>query len=124
MKGSAATVIHEARTLAGLSQRELARRAGTSQAVISAYENKRRDPVLAHLVAIVQAAGYELDLRLVDREPATGVTANARVWEAADSAEDDDRILDNLRLSPAGRLRRMGAFRDFSAKHRGALQRR
>ncbi|MDQ3470739.1 MAG: helix-turn-helix domain-containing protein, partial [Actinomycetota bacterium] len=39
-----AALIRTTRTRAGLTQAELARRAGTSQPVISAYEHGRRDP--------------------------------------------------------------------------------
>ena len=38
------TLIRAARRRAGLTQAELARRAGTSQPVVSAYEHGRRDP--------------------------------------------------------------------------------
>jgi len=52
---AAASLIHEARIRAGLSQRQLARRARTSQAVISAYENGKRDPGFAHMLELVRA---------------------------------------------------------------------
>ena len=121
MNASAATLIHEARTRAGLSQAELARRAGTSQAVISAYENGRRDPTFDHLLEILAASGHTLSARLRSAgapEPA----AAGRL--AIDSDEDDDRILENLLLSPTERLRKMGALRPFVTRYRGALARR
>jgi transcriptional regulator with XRE-family HTH domain len=58
----AATTIREARARAGLSQRELARRAGTSQATISAYEAGRKEPSFGTLVRLVEAAGSRLAL--------------------------------------------------------------
>ena len=57
-----ATVLTRARKRAGLTQAELARRAGTSQPVISAYEHGRRDPGIETLRRLVRAAGAELEL--------------------------------------------------------------
>ncbi|MCP9488387.1 MAG: helix-turn-helix domain-containing protein [Solirubrobacteraceae bacterium MAG38_C4-C5] len=52
--------LHEARRRAGLSQTELARRAGTSQATISAYESGRKQPSVATLSRLLAAAGARL----------------------------------------------------------------
>jgi transcriptional regulator with XRE-family HTH domain len=49
-----------ARRRAGLSQRELAARAGTSQATISAYEAGRKQPSVAVLERLLRSAGAEL----------------------------------------------------------------
>lgn len=49
-----------ARRRAGLSQRELAARAGTSQATISAYEAGHKQPSVAVLDRLLRAAGAEL----------------------------------------------------------------
>ncbi|HEX9033229.1 MAG TPA: helix-turn-helix domain-containing protein [Streptosporangiaceae bacterium] len=59
---SAAAVLRAARKRAGLSQVELAARAGVTQSVISAYESGRRQPSLATLAALVEASGYELEV--------------------------------------------------------------
>jgi transcriptional regulator with XRE-family HTH domain len=48
-----------------LSQRELARRAGTSQAAIAAYESGKRSPTLETLARIVRAAGQDLRIQVV-----------------------------------------------------------
>lgn len=56
--------MREARTRAGLSQAELAARAGVAQSVISVYESGRRQPALATLAALVEATGFDLDVRL------------------------------------------------------------
>jgi hypothetical protein len=47
---------------AGLSQVELARRAGVTQSVVSAYESGRRQPSVPMLVKLVKAAGSELEM--------------------------------------------------------------
>lgn len=59
---SAAAVLRAARKRAGLSQVELAARAGVTQSVISAYESGRRQPSLPTLTALVEASGYELEV--------------------------------------------------------------
>jgi transcriptional regulator with XRE-family HTH domain len=46
----------------GLTQLDLARRAGTSQPVISAYERGRRDPTYGTLRRLVWAGGEQLRL--------------------------------------------------------------
>lgn len=64
MTSWAAHLIKLARHDAGLSQRELARRAGTSQATLSAYEAGRKVPSLDTLARIVRAAGQDLRIQL------------------------------------------------------------
>jgi len=64
---SAGAFLRAARKRAGLSQVELAHRAGVTQSVISAYESGRRQPSLPALAALVEAAGYELEISV--REP-------------------------------------------------------
>jgi uncharacterized protein len=61
-------LLRRARTGARLSQTELAARAGVTQSVISAYESGHRQPALATLAALVEAAGYELSVT-VRRRP-------------------------------------------------------
>jgi uncharacterized protein len=56
----AGTLLRQARTGAGLSQAELAFRAGVTQSVISAYESGHRQPALPTLASLIEAAGYEL----------------------------------------------------------------
>ena len=61
----ASNLIKLARRDAGLSQRELARRAATSQAAIAAYESGKRSPTLETLARIVRAAGRDLRIQVV-----------------------------------------------------------
>jgi transcriptional regulator with XRE-family HTH domain len=92
-----ATLLTKARKRAGLTQAELARRAGTSQPVISAYEHGRRDPSIETLRRLVRAAGAELDL---------GVARNGQELPApADDAERAARLVDVLLLADAIPLR-------------------
>lgn len=58
----AGRLIGQIRRVSGLSQAELARRAGMQRSVISAYERSRRQPSVAALARIAAAAGLELQL--------------------------------------------------------------
>jgi uncharacterized protein len=60
----AGAVLRDARKRAGLSQVELAGRAGVTQSVISAYESGHRQPSLPTLAALVEAAGFDLEVRV------------------------------------------------------------
>ena len=62
---NAARMVHEARSRARLSQRELARRAGTSQSVIARIEGGQTKPSSETLARLVEAAGFELRAELV-----------------------------------------------------------
>lgn len=62
MKVVPATVLREVRRRAGLSQREVARLAGLSPTVLSAYENGRREPSARAFLAVLTACGAELDV--------------------------------------------------------------
>jgi hypothetical protein len=57
---TAGALLRQARHGAGLSQVELAARAGVTQSVISAYESGHRQPSLPVLAALIEAAGCEL----------------------------------------------------------------
>jgi transcriptional regulator with XRE-family HTH domain len=64
----AGNLIKQARYRSGLSQRELARRAGTSQATLSAYESGRKSPSLDTLARIVRASGQDLRITVVPQD--------------------------------------------------------
>jgi len=96
---SAATVIRDARRRQGLTQAQLAARAGTSQPVISAYENGRRDPGYETLRKLVEAAGEQL--RVDARPPVPDLPP------PADLEEHARRLLDVLSLADAIPVRRL-----------------
>jgi len=81
----AGSLIEDARYQAGLSQEALARKAGTSQSSIAAYESGGRQPTLPTLYRILEAAGYEPRIRLVVIDPQD---LAQREWE--DSRPDDE----------------------------------
>jgi transcriptional regulator with XRE-family HTH domain len=53
-------LLNEMLSKSGLSQAELARRAGIPRSVLNVYLRGRREPGAAALLRIVNAAGYEL----------------------------------------------------------------
>lgn len=55
-----ADLLERVRHQAGLSQEELAARAGTSRTTISAYEHGRKSPTLATASRLLATAGFEL----------------------------------------------------------------
>lgn len=59
----AAAELRRARRAAGLTQRALATRAGTSQATLSAYESGRKQPSVATLSRLLGACGARLEVR-------------------------------------------------------------
>ncbi|HEY4916040.1 MAG TPA: helix-turn-helix transcriptional regulator [Solirubrobacteraceae bacterium] len=56
------TLIHEARQAAGITQLELASRAGTAQPAVAAYESGARTPNLATLRRLLGACEYDVEL--------------------------------------------------------------
>lgn len=88
-----AALLKAIRRRRGLTQADLARRAGTSQPVISAYERGHRDPTYSTLRRLVAAGGEELRLDAgvpqADLPPPLDVHEHAR------------RLLDVLSLADA-----------------------
>lgn len=62
-----ARTLREARVRAGLSLRELAHRAGTSHATLSAYESGRKVPSASNYFRILEACGNAVDIVLNKR---------------------------------------------------------
>jgi transcriptional regulator with XRE-family HTH domain len=90
---SAGAIIKAVRRRGGLTQAELARRAGTSQPVISAYEHGRRDPTLGTLRKLVEAGGERLQLDAVPPGSDLPLPVDAR--------EHARRLLEVLTLADA-----------------------
>ncbi len=98
----AATVVRRARSRSRLTLRELAERAGTSHATLSAYESGRKVPTVATLDRVVRAAGLVLgdDLVPAGVGVAAGVPGAADTDEAARGRELID-VLELAALFPA-----------------------
>ena len=96
--------VREARKRAGLTQAELAARAGTTQSAIARIESGAVSPSLAHLTDLVQAAGFDIDVRLVPYDD-----------------HDLTMALRNRTLTPEQRLESMLAFQRFAQTGREAM---
>lgn len=72
----AAALLQLARLKSGLSQTELGKRAGVPATMISAYERDRRQPTLPTLLRLLEAAGFDLSMRLVSHDPHDEVLEN------------------------------------------------
>lgn len=70
---TAGALLRDARRRAGMTQAQLAGRAGITQSVVSAYESNRREPSLPVLLRLIAATGHALEGTLVaaDRGIAT-----------------------------------------------------
>ena len=64
MGPTGADLIREARRRAGLTQRELAERAGTTQSSIARWEAMRSEPSFENVVRLLRLCGFVLDVRL------------------------------------------------------------
>jgi transcriptional regulator with XRE-family HTH domain len=97
-------LLRAARRRSGLTQRELARRAGTSQSVVARIEQGRTDPSTATLARLLAAAGFELR---ADLSPVPVADTHM--------LEDVARI---LALAPEERLREVRNVSRFEAAAR------
>ena len=88
-----AELIRAVRRRRGLTQAALARAAGTSQPVISAYEAGRRDPTYGTLRRLIAAAGEEVAL--------TAAPATSDLPPPKDLAHHARRLFDVLSLADA-----------------------
>lgn len=61
-------LIREARCRAGLTQRELGARAGTTQSGIARWESGRTNPSLAEVRRLVRLCGLDLEVAIVPRD--------------------------------------------------------
>jgi transcriptional regulator with XRE-family HTH domain len=96
-------IVQEARRRAGLTQRELAARARTSQSAIARIERGRQIPSIETLQRILRACDLELRLRIVPRD-----------------RHDDDLIDATLELSPEQRIRAVEEMTRVAAAARPA----
>src|SRR5207302_1695710 len=94
-------LIRAVRRRRGLTQAQLAARAGTSQPVVSAYEHSRRDPTFATLAKLIEAGGEQLR---IDAAPAMSELPPPR-----DVDERNRRLLDVLSLADAIPVHRRSA---------------
>jgi transcriptional regulator with XRE-family HTH domain len=99
-------LIREARRRAGLTQAELAARAGVPQSTVGRIESGARDPSTELAERLVRAAGFEMRVGLGEPDPDT-----------------DSMIERTLRRSPYQRLRDAAKAGRFVLRGRAAMQR-
>ncbi len=100
-----ALLLREARKRHGVSQKDLARRAGTTQSAISRIERGGVSPTVETLSELLYLLGEDLVLGA----------------EPTDSGIDRSLIRANLALSFQERFDRGMAFSDFVRRNRGGL---
>jgi transcriptional regulator with XRE-family HTH domain len=98
----ATAIVKQARAAAGLTQAELARRAGVKQPEIARLEAAGANPRISTLNKVVAATGHRLTL---DLDSAVGI--------------DETLIAASLRLPPAERLRQFESFYEFAQRYGG-----
>lgn len=108
------SLLREARRLAGLTQRDLAARAGTSQPAVARIERGAASPTLATLQRLVAAAGLDLRLSLRPRPGADPVIDRYK--------RDVDRTLlrENLKKTVDQRLRALAELQAAAREVRRA----
>jgi transcriptional regulator with XRE-family HTH domain len=109
------TSLRDARTRSGLTQRELAARAKTTQALVARVERGGSNPTLDTICRLFAAAGFEVTFAV---RPLGGLDPLIEAYK-----RDIDRTLlrENLRKSPADRvdtLEAMARFHDEAARAR------
>jgi transcriptional regulator with XRE-family HTH domain len=96
-------LLREARTRHGVSQEQLAIRAGTTQSAISRIEKDRISPTVQTLTQLFHLLGEELVLEAEKRDTGVDLSLTRR----------------NLELSPEQRVQRGLDFADFVRRNRG-----
>jgi hypothetical protein len=92
---SPALLLRDARKRSGLTQAELAERAGVTQSVIARLERGGGNPTFLTLERVLHAAGHRLELTAIEQGLRT---------------VDETLIAQQLALSPADRVRGLDAF--------------
>jgi transcriptional regulator with XRE-family HTH domain len=100
------SLIREARRRAGLTQRELAERVGTTQSAIARLERGGTEPAYERVVEAIRACGLELVPQLLAPDDAD--------WSVAST---------NLALGPEARVRRHRAALRFARAGQEAMAR-
>lgn len=93
-------LVREARKRAGLTQRELGERAGTTQSAIARLENGRTTPSFDTVTRLVRACGLDLNVALLEYDDSDwmqaldvlAMSAPERIAHGVDMANTMSRI--------------------------------
>lgn len=116
----AADLLRSVRTRAGLTQSELARRAGTSQAAVARYESGDVSPMVSTLERLLAAGGYHLDLRAEASVPVLSQIEDHReeiVALAAARGASNPRIFGSVARGDADDGSDVDILVDFDTSH-------
>lgn len=94
---AAAALLQLARLKAGMSQRELAELASVPTTMISAYETDKRQPSLETLMRLLNAAGFELTMKLEPRDAHDEILAHLESTRSASERQRRDRQIESWR---------------------------
>ncbi|BBY98916.1 helix-turn-helix transcriptional regulator [Mycolicibacterium fallax] len=108
MRGIGNDLVREARKRAGLTQRELAALAGTTQSALARVESGRTAPSFDQVLRLIRLCGLDLDIMLVERDDSdyaqasrlAELTAEQR-WTRATQVADQMRQFRNARSRSA-----------------------
>ncbi len=112
-----AALISAVRREAGITQHDLARRAGTSQPALARLERGHASPTVATLERLLAAAGFGVRVTLVPRPPPDPVI------EAYKRDIDRTLLRENLRKPVDQRLRELAEHQSFGRELREATKR-
>lgn len=110
----ASALVRQARSRAGLTQRDLAARAGTTQSVVGRLEAGVGSPRLDTLERLLEAAGFRAKVEL---EP---IAADDPVVDAFKKDIDRTLLRQNLRKTPQQRVQALQALHALAAEARRA----
>lgn len=99
---------------AGLTQRDLARRARTAQSVVARIERGQTSPTIATLSRLIAATGFALDVRLLP------VRTSDPVIEAYKRGIDRSLLRENLKKSVDERVKSLQALARLASETRRA----
>ncbi len=105
-------MIRQTRERAGLTQSELARRAGTSQPALARYEAAATLPSLPTLERLLRGCGQRLELRAADADGRSERATSVRGHLGADAQQlrrERRRLLDSARSHGVRRVRVFGS---------------
>jgi predicted nucleotidyltransferase/DNA-binding XRE family transcriptional regulator len=108
-----AATIHHARTRAGLSQVDLAKKVGTSQPALARYETGVALPTLPTLERLLRGCGQRLELRTDDADERTTSASSVRGQLgplAQQLRRSRRRLLDSARAHGVRRVRVFGSI--------------
>ncbi len=106
MTSSPGELLREARCRHGVTQAQLAARAGTTQSSISRVERNNLSPTVETLGSLLRLIGEDLDLKATEIE----------------TGHDRAMLRQNLALSPSERLARGVEHANFVLRNRGGLE--